>query len=249
MDEMLDFYRMDDWCGEPPFITGYGLGVQDYDLSLTRGQPAWGHLGSIPGYRTFLAHLPQQGVTLAMMTNTDSDAAMAVVDGLLEVLLEHLSKTTQARQPVDVEPQIQPPAGAKVFDTFQKERLFCDHNAQWTLKAEREDWINISLEWVVGTDPDKAENAWQFHTHTITINGIEIPNLDRFTHDVTHYTVTCPDETLDIWAKGLSIYLPPLPPGEYEIRWYSQITGRFDNGWVSYKPGNHMEFVAQLTVE
>ena len=29
LDEMLDFYRMEDWCGELPIFTGYGLGVQD----------------------------------------------------------------------------------------------------------------------------------------------------------------------------------------------------------------------------
>jgi hypothetical protein len=102
---------------------------------------------------------------------------------------------------------------------------------------------------VVGTDQEKAEHAWRFHTHTITINDVEIPDLDRFAHDVIQYTVTCPGETLEIWAKGLSIYLPPLPPGNYEIRWYSQIMGEFDNGWVSYRPGNSMEFVAQLAVE
>jgi hypothetical protein len=61
--------------------------------------------------------------------------------------------------------------------------------------------------------------------------------------------VTCPDATLEIWARGLSIYLPPLPEGEYEIRWYSEITGRFNNGWVDYRPGNFMEIMAQLTVE
>jgi hypothetical protein len=180
--------------------------------------------------------------------NTDSDSAMAAVDALLQVLLQHAVRT-KAPHLVDVEPVIQPPANAKGFDTFQKERLFWDHEALWTLTAGREQWIDISLEWVVGTDPERAENAWQHHTHTITINGIEIPDLDRFIHDVNHYTVPCPDKTREIWAKGLSIYLPPLPPGEYEVRWYSLVTGGFDNGWVSYKPGNHMEFVAQLTVE
>jgi D-alanyl-D-alanine carboxypeptidase len=249
MAEMLDFYRMDDWCGESPLITGYGLGVQDLDPSLTRGRPAWGHLGSIPGYRALLAHLPQRGVTLAVMTNTDSDGAMAVVDGLLEVLIEHLGTPASALPPVEVEPARQPPAGANVFHTFQKESLFCDHNSRWTLAAGRDDWIDISLEWVVGTDLDKAENAWRFHTHTITVNGIEIPDLDRFTHDMIQYTVICPDGTLEIWARGLSIYLPPLPKGAYEIRWYSEITGRFNNGWVDYRPGNFTEIVAQLTVE
>jgi hypothetical protein len=101
----------------------------------------------------------------------------------------------------------------------------------------------------VGTDSDKAENAWKYHTHTITINGAEIPDIDKYEHEVIRYNVICPDETLTIWAKGLSVYLPPLPSGEYEIKWYSQITGQFDNGWVTYKKGNYMEIVADLVVQ
>jgi D-alanyl-D-alanine carboxypeptidase len=249
MTEMLDFYRMDDLCGEPPLITGYGLGIEDYDVSLTMGQPAWGHLGSIPGYRTFLAYLPKHKVTMAVMTNTDADGALAVVDGLLKMLLEHLGGTTEALPALEVKPVKQPPADARVFATFQKESLFCTHDAQWTLTASSQDWINISLDWVVGTDPDKAENAWRFHTHTITVNGVKIPDVEQYAHEVIHYSVTCPDETLEIWAKSLSIYLPPFPAGQYEIKWHSQITGEFNNGWVTYEPGNYLEIVAQLIIE
>jgi D-alanyl-D-alanine carboxypeptidase len=249
VDEMLDFYRMDDWCGEPPLITGYGLGVQEFDTSLTHGLKAWGHLGSIPGYRSILAHLPDYGVTLAVMTNTDSDDAMVAFDALLMVLVKHLGINSETAMPFPVKPIKQPSGDIKVFDSFQKDSLFCDHNPYWKLTATSDGWINISLDWVVGTDMEKAENAWNYHTHTITINGEEIPDLDQYTHDVISYTVKCQDETLEIWAKGLSIYLPPLPPGKYDIKWHSQITGKFDNGWVTYEQGNYMEMVAELNIQ
>jgi hypothetical protein len=240
---------MENLCGEPPLITGYGLGVQDYDPSLAHGQTMWGHLGSIQGYRAMLAHLPQQKATLAVMTNTDADAAMAVVESLLRIVLDHAGEMPRALAPVDVEPAAQPPAGANVVDTFLKERLFCEHSAQWTVTATREDWIDISLDWVVGTSAATAEEVWPYHEHTISINGQELDDLEAYTHEVRQYTVVCPAETLDIWAKGLSIYLPPLPVGQYEIRWFSEITHGFNNGWVDYKPGNHIEIVAALTVE
>ena len=105
------------------------------------------------------------------------------------------------------------------------------------------------LEWVIGTDEAKAEKAWDHHNHKIRINGIEISDLESYTHEVTHYTVSCPDETLEIRAKGLSIYLPPMPEGEYEIQWYSEITREFDDGWVVYKPGNFMAFNVKLKVQ
>lgn len=255
MDILLDFYRSDDWCGDENFLVGYGMGVQDFNPALTRGQPAWGHLGSIHGYRAFLGHLPQQGLTLAVMTNTDSDNAIVVVDRLLEILLENSGAANpdaaiENLQPVAVDPVKQPPADASVFETFQKQSLFCDQDPHWSLTATPQDWIDISLEWVVGADPAKAENAWSYHAHTITINGEEIPDLERFTHEATNYMVACPDGgPLDIWAQGLSLYLPPLSAGTYEIKWFSQITGEFDNGWVTYEPGDYMEILATLTIE
>ena len=250
MNLLLDFYRTDDWCGDEAFHVGYGMGVQDFNPALTRGQTTWGHLGSIQGYRTILAHLHQHGITLVVMTNTDSDNAFAVVDGLLDVLLSHVDITEDtALPPVDLEPVKNPPADANVVDTFQRESLFCEHSPEWTINAGTDDWINLSLEWVIGADEAIAEDVWQYHDHTITVNNQEIENLEIYVHDVKHYSVTCPGETLEIWAKGLSIYLPPLPPGKYEIRWLSEITHEFNNGWVDYQPGNFMEITATLIVE
>jgi len=250
MNLMLDFYRTDDWCGDEVFQVGYGMGVQDFNPALTRGQTAWGHLGSIQGYRTFLAHLLENGVTLVVMTNTDSDSGFAVVDGLLDVLLNHLEPAQAvALQPIDVKPEKAPPRDVNVVDSFQKESLFCEHNPEWTIKANTDDWVNISLEWVIGTDAAIAEDVWKYHEHTLTINDQEIERLESYIHDVEHYSVTCPGEELEIWAKGLSIYLPPLPPGRYEIKWFSEITNEFNNGWVGYQPGDFMEITAILTVE
>ena len=249
MTQLLDFYHMQDRCGEPPFFNGYGLGVQEFDPGIFAGQEAWGHLGSIQGYRSLLAHLPESGVTMAIMTNTDSDGAMVVVDKLLEVLYEHLDGMKGEVGVIDLNPVRTPPEGVPVFDTFQREALFCEHNSSWELEASTEEWINISLEWVVGSDPEKAIDVWGNHQHTIEVNGIEIPNLEDYTHDVIQYNVHCPDETLQIWAKGLSIYLPPLPKGDYQVRWFSRITGGFDNGWVAYEPGNSMEFTAEIQIK
>jgi D-alanyl-D-alanine carboxypeptidase len=249
MVDLLDFYRMDDTCGEPPIFTGYGMGVLDFEPALFAGHQAWGHIGSVPGYRTLVASLPDFDVTLAFMTNTDSDDAAGLVEPLLGVVLENLEGGVGELPPVVLQPVSHPPDDAPVFATFQKESLFCDQDPQWELVTSTEDWIDLSLEWVVGTDETLAEVAWDHHEHTITVNGMEIPDLETYTHEVQNYTVTCPDQTLEVWAKGLSIYLPPLPEGEYQIRWYSQITGEFDNGWVTYQPGDYMEITAELEVK
>lgn len=47
----------------------YGLGLI---LWQTPFGPAWGHSGFVPGFNAVLEHLPEQGVTLALMCNSDT---------------------------------------------------------------------------------------------------------------------------------------------------------------------------------
>jgi D-alanyl-D-alanine carboxypeptidase len=46
----------------------YGLGIERIDLA---GQQGWGHGGALPGFSSFLWHLPDEGVTIAVVTNQD----------------------------------------------------------------------------------------------------------------------------------------------------------------------------------
>ena len=249
MDLLLDFYRTDDWCGDEAFLIGYGMGVQDFNPAITHGQPAWGHLGSIQGSRAMLAHLHQQGITMVVLTNTDTDNAMAVVDRLIGTVLDHAARAITSPTTLEIEPVSQPPDQVNVIETFQKETLFCEHSPTFEVKAGPADWIDISLEWVVGANETIAEEVWPLHEHTITINAQEIENLEAYTHDVIQYSVLCPDESLEIWAKGYTLYLPPLPGGTYEIVWHSEVTEDFNNGWVDYTPGNYLEIRTILIVE
>jgi len=47
----------------------YGLGVIVWETD--RG-PAWGHSGFVPGFNAVLQHLPQEGITLALLCNSDT---------------------------------------------------------------------------------------------------------------------------------------------------------------------------------
>jgi len=66
-----------------PLLVDYGLGVMDLNPQLLRGERTLGHLGSIPGYRAFVGHFVDRGVTMAVLYNSDSDEGFAIVDGLL----------------------------------------------------------------------------------------------------------------------------------------------------------------------
>jgi CubicO group peptidase (beta-lactamase class C family) len=53
------------------------------------GERGYGHSGSIPGYRAFLAHLPERNLTIAVLSNSDKEQELAaVIDALLAVALE-----------------------------------------------------------------------------------------------------------------------------------------------------------------
>lgn len=250
MDEMLDFYRTDDWCGDDFFLTGYGLGVMDFRPELTYGEPAWGHLGNIPGYRTYLAHLYQQGITLVIMANTDTNDLLPIIDGLLGVVLAQTGTVMEEESSLNLAAVPMRPPDVPIVQATSKEALFCQQTAHYEVEATPETWINISLDWIVGTSEPKAEEAWQYFTpHTITVNGeaVHIPAESMFGPE--RYTVACPEETIEVWSKGLSLYLPPLPEGTYEIIWFSEVHEAFNNGFTDYKAGNYMELITKLTVK
>jgi len=46
----------------------YGLGIERIDLE---GHHGWGHSGALPGFGSFLWHLPDAGLTIAVVTNQD----------------------------------------------------------------------------------------------------------------------------------------------------------------------------------
>jgi len=250
MDEMLDFYRTDDWCGDDFFLSGYGLGVMDFTPELAHGEPAWGHLGSIPGYRTYLAHLHQQGITIVIMANTDTNDLLPFIDGLLAVVLAQTGALAEEEPLLKLDAFIRQPPDVPIVQATSKEALFCQQTPRYEVETTPETWINISLDWIVGTDEVKAEEAWQHFTpHTITVNGQAIQIPDGSVFGPEPYTVACPDETIEVWSKGLSLYLPPLPGGTYEIVWFSEVHEAFNNGFTDYKAGNHMELITELTVK
>jgi D-alanyl-D-alanine carboxypeptidase len=250
LSQMLTFVHPDDYGDDLSIFSGYGLGVLEWIPEILHGEYGYGHHGSIPGYRAFLAHLPERGLTIAVMSNCDKEQELTgVIDALLAVVLNDRAPAESAELSIDLAPADRPPDGATVVQAFSNQKLFCERQSSWTVVAGPEDWIDLSLDWVVGADQALATEVWPLHTHRILVNGTEIENLEEFTHEVTSYTVECPDTTYELWARGFSIYLPPLPEGEYEITWRSEVTTQFDNGFVEYAVGDYLEAVAELTVE
>jgi D-alanyl-D-alanine carboxypeptidase len=88
LDQMLTFIRPEDYGNEPPIFSGYGLGVVEWIPEVLHGEYGYGHSGSIPGYRAFMAHLPKHNVTIVVLSNSDKEEELAaVIDALLAVVL------------------------------------------------------------------------------------------------------------------------------------------------------------------
>lgn len=97
LDEMLTFVRPDDYGNEPPIFAGYGLGVLEWIPQILRGETGYGHSGSIPGYRAFLAHLPGPNLTIVVLSNSDKEEELAAaIDALLAVALAPTEKSASA---------------------------------------------------------------------------------------------------------------------------------------------------------
>jgi hypothetical protein len=82
---------------DKPLFVDYGLGVGQVNPQLMRGQRVLGHFGSIPGYRAFVGHFTDHGVTVALLHNSDTDNAFPILDGLLEIVISHLEKNANTR--------------------------------------------------------------------------------------------------------------------------------------------------------
>lgn len=96
LSQMLTFVRPDDYGNEPPIFSGYGLGVLEWIPEILHGQVGYGHSGSIPGYRAFLAHLPEPGLTIAVLSNCDKEEELAtLIDALLAVALGNRTPHTE----------------------------------------------------------------------------------------------------------------------------------------------------------
>jgi D-alanyl-D-alanine carboxypeptidase len=97
LDEMLTFVRPDDYGNEPPILAGYGLGLLEWIPQLLRGEMGYGHSGSIPGYRAFLAHLPGPALTIVVLSNSDKEEELAAaIDALLAVAMEAPEQSASA---------------------------------------------------------------------------------------------------------------------------------------------------------
>lgn len=93
LNQMLTFIRPDDYGNEPPIFSGYGLGVVEWNPQLLHGEYGYGHSGNIPGYRAFLAHLPEHDLTIVLLSNSDKEEELAaIIEALLTVVQENQSK-------------------------------------------------------------------------------------------------------------------------------------------------------------
>jgi D-alanyl-D-alanine carboxypeptidase len=82
LHQMLNFVPAQDVGG----MNGYGLGIERYQFP--GGVQAYGHLGTVAGYLAFVAHLPAQGIDVAMAVNSrDGAGALAVLLPALKLMI------------------------------------------------------------------------------------------------------------------------------------------------------------------
>jgi len=85
---MTDFYYP---VGhDEPMVRGYGLGLMRFNPSFTSGEDVWGHGGNAPGYAAGMLYLPDYGVVIGIMDNTEEGEAMTALDSLLPVVTDYM---------------------------------------------------------------------------------------------------------------------------------------------------------------
>jgi hypothetical protein len=81
--------RFNDTGGEDAYAA-YALGVGQIYMNRISSHPVWATLGSAHGFGSTLAHVPGNGITVAVLANRDDSAriTVAIAEALIETATE-----------------------------------------------------------------------------------------------------------------------------------------------------------------
>lgn len=88
LNQMLTFHSP--CTGEEYMVEGYGLGVVRFNRDLFKGLNAIGHSGNAPGYAAASIYLPDYGVCIGFMDNTEEGNAMPTIFDLMNIITDYL---------------------------------------------------------------------------------------------------------------------------------------------------------------
>jgi CubicO group peptidase (beta-lactamase class C family) len=89
LEQMIDFYSP---ISNQPLLSGYGLGVERFNLELFNGLEIWGHGGDPVGYAAGCFYIPQYGVSIGIMDNTAGGETMDVIFDIVNIIASYLEK-------------------------------------------------------------------------------------------------------------------------------------------------------------
>jgi uncharacterized protein (TIGR02145 family) len=92
LDQMLAFHSP--CTGEEIMCAGYGLGVVKFNPQIFNGVQAYGHGGNAIGYGAGCIYMPNYGVCIGLMDNTEEGEAIPMsISNLVNVITNYLGKT------------------------------------------------------------------------------------------------------------------------------------------------------------
>jgi D-alanyl-D-alanine carboxypeptidase len=87
--QMLNFHSP---CPGEDLIEAYGLGIGKFNHSIFNGLNIIGHGGNPIGYAAACFYLPDHGVAMGVMDNTEDGDAMGIINDLLTIIINHLNE-------------------------------------------------------------------------------------------------------------------------------------------------------------
>ena len=88
-NQMMDFIVPTP--GEP-LVRGYGLGVCWFSPELFNNLTVYGHGGNPVGYAAGCLYLPDYGVCIGILDNTEEGETMPVLNDILEIITRHVEQ-------------------------------------------------------------------------------------------------------------------------------------------------------------
>jgi hypothetical protein len=145
-------------------------------------------------------------------------------------------------------PSAQPPKDASVVQAFSKPKAACEGVAEWTIEANSQDWIDVSIEWTAIDSTTVQDNFKHLKFETF-LDGKALADVMKYPTGLEPFSLTCGDMAIEGSALKYALFLPPLSKGDHKILWRVILDAEISDGWGTYPAGVAGEFTANVTVQ
>ncbi len=137
------------------------------------------------------------------------------------------------------------PTGARVVKAFSKYQARCEGILDQEHVIPVGAWVDVGIEWDA-IDQATAQENWSAIHIAVSVDGQEIVSPKQYTIGPHTVQIECPERTRTGYAMALQMIVPPLSPGDHQVRWIITFERDLSDGWDRYPQVETIEVTSTL---